>query len=145
MSTAATFFTEEEKKRIADAIGDAERMTSGEIRVHLENFCAGDPYKRALSIFEKIGLHQTKQRNGVLFYIAVRSHKLAILGDEGIHAVVPAGFWDNIIAQLQTAFGEGKAADGLCEALRQAGDQLKAHFPFQEGDVNEQPDHISHE
>lgn len=144
MSTAATFFTAEEKKKISDAISEAEKLTSGEIRVHVENFCSGDPYLRARTIFGKIGLHQTRQRNGVLFYIAVRSHKLAIVGDEGIHHNVPAGFWDHIIADLQTAFRENRAAEGLCKGIVEAGEQLRAHFPWQEGDENEQTNEISH-
>jgi len=145
MSNAANFFSEDEKQRISEAIAEAERMTSGEIRVHVENSCPGDPYERAVVIFEKLGMQATSKRNGVLLYVAVKSHDLAIIGDKGINEAVPENFWDDILAQLKEDFRAGRAAEGVCKALRKAGEQLKAHFPFEDGDVNEQPDALSHE
>ena len=96
MSTSRNFFTSEQKMAITDAIKQAELNTSGEIRVHIEDKCKGDVLDRASFIFEKLKMHKTQLRNGVLFYLAVKNKKFAILGDAGINAVVPDDFWNEI-------------------------------------------------
>ena len=88
-------------------------------------------------------MHKTAERNGVLFYIAVSDRKFAIIGDAGINAKVPPGFWDEISTLLQKNFREEKFTDGLSEGIILAGKQLKTHFPFSKDDVNELSDEIS--
>ncbi|WP_320168169.1 TPM domain-containing protein [Mangrovibacterium marinum] len=139
----ADFFSEAEKKQITGAIKTAELNTSGEIRVHVEGRCRGDVLDCAAYWFGKLKMHQTEARNGVLFYLAVSDRKFAILGDAGINAKVPEDFWDTIKEQMLIRFKEGRFADGLSEGILLAGEQLKAHFPYQSDDVNELPDEIS--
>ncbi len=139
----ADFLNSSEKSQITEAIKQAEKNTSGEVRVHLESHCKSDPLDRAVYIFEKIGMHKTKQRNGVLFYVAFADKKFAILGDVGINAVVPENFWDNIKEGLAHRFSKNDFAGGLSEAIQSAGKQLKKHFPYQTDDVNELSDDIS--
>lgn len=140
---ASKFLTPQEQRRIVAAIEEAERCTSGEIRVHIESRCSGNPVERAVYLFDHLKMHETAQRNGVLIYVAYQSHKLAIWGDEGIHGVVPGDFWDTIKDRLLQSFSKGAYTDGLVEAIRQAGHQLKTYFPYQSDDVNEQSDEIS--
>ena len=137
------FFTKEEKKQITDAISKAERNTSGEIRLHAEGHCTIDVLDRAAYVFGKLHMHETKDRNGVLFYLAVHDHKFAILGDAGINHVVPAHFWDEIKETMLGYFKKGKFADGLTKGILMAGEQLKAHFLYLKEDVNELSDEIS--
>ncbi len=137
------FFSTEEKKQITDAIGKAELNTSGEIRLHMEGHCKIDVLDRAAYIFEKLGMQETAQRNGVLFYLAVHDRKFAILGDAGINQVVPANFWDQIKETMLAFFKEGKFTEGLSKGILMAGEQLKANFPYQSDDVNELSDEIS--
>lgn len=137
------FFTKEEKKQITDAIAEAEKNTSGEIRLHAEGYCKIDVLDRAAYLFEKLDMHKTKERNGVLFYVAVHDHKFAILGDAGINKVVPADFWDQIKETMLGYFKDGKFADGLSTGILMAGEQLKANFQYQKDDVNELSDEIS--
>ena len=137
------FFSKEEKKQITDAIAEAELNTSGEIRLHMEGHCKIDVLDRAAYIFEKLKMHETAQRNGVLFYLAVHDHKFAILGDGGINQVVPANFWDEIKETMLGFFKEGKFTDGLSKGILMAGEQLKANFPYHHEDVNELSDEIS--
>jgi uncharacterized membrane protein len=137
------FFTEEEKKQITTAIGNAELNTSGEIRLHVERKCPEDVLDRAAYWFEQLAMHKTGQRNGVLFYLAVDDHKFAILGDAGINAKVPDNFWETIKALMVSKFEEGQFADGLSDGILMAGEQLKAHFPYQKDDINELSDEIS--
>lgn len=137
------FFSKDEKQQITDAIAKAEVNTSGEIRLHMEGHCNLDVLDRAAYVFEKLHMHKTDQRNGVLFYLAVHDHKFAILGDAGINMLVPANFWDEIKESMIGYFKEGKFADGLSTGILMAGEQLKAHFPFHKDDLNELTDEIS--
>ncbi|MCD4683097.1 MAG: TPM domain-containing protein [Bacteroidales bacterium] len=137
------FFSEQEKEDITIAIKNAELDTSGEIRVHVENTCKGDVKDQAAYLFDKLEMHKTEQRNGVLFYLAIKNRKFAILGDVGINKVVPEDFWDDIRDHMLNHFRENDFADGLVEGITMAGQQLKEHFPYQTDDVNELPDEIS--
>jgi len=137
------FITEADKKSIVDAIKEAELNTSGEIRVHIESSCKGDVLDRAAYLFKKLQMHKTEQRNGVLFYLAYKDHKFAILGDGGINQKVPDNFWDRIKEKMAEKFREGKFAEGLAEGIKESGEQLKTHFPYQSDDVNELSDEIS--
>lgn len=144
MVKAEDFFTKEEKDRIAQSIGDAERNTSGEIRVHLENNCDDDVMDCAAYIFGKFSMHKTKERNGVLFYLAIANRKFAILGDAGINAVTPESFWDEIKTAMLSYFTEEKFTEGLIVGINMAGEALKKYFPYNaETDVNELSDEIT--
>ncbi len=144
MANAKDFFSPEEKKKITDAIRQAEDKTSGEIRVHLEDRCpGGDPMARALKIFAKLGMHRTELRNGVLFYLAVKDRKFAILADEGINRTVEDGFWDQIKTVMEEKFKNGDFLGGLVTGIGMAGEKLKKAFPVSEDDINELSDEIS--
>lgn len=137
------FFSEAEQQEIVEAIKQAELNTSGEIRVHIEPSCDGDAYDRAKTVFESLGMHATELKNGVLFYIAYKSHKFAILGDKGIHEKVSQQFWDKEKELLLAHFKEDKYALGLCKAISDAGTKLKEHFPYADNDTNELSNDIS--
>ncbi|WP_303180550.1 TPM domain-containing protein [uncultured Butyricimonas sp.] len=136
-------FTKEQKEAMVAAIQKAEKDTSGEIRVHIENRSKIEVLDRAADVFAELKMHKTALRNGVLIYVALLDHKLAILGDAGINSKVPAGFWDSIKTNMVEKFKQGAITEGICEAVITAGEQLKAYFPYQEDDVNELPDDIS--
>jgi uncharacterized membrane protein len=115
---AQHLFTKEEQKAIIEAIKNAEKNTSGEIQVHIESHCKKETLDRAADIFAKLKMHETKDRNAVLFYLAYKDRKFAILGDAGINAVVPHNFWDNIKEDMEAAFKKGAFASGLCEGIK---------------------------
>lgn len=145
MSNAITILNRNEDHRVVEAIRQAELNTSGEIKVHIENRCKGDVEERSLFVFDKLKLNETKLRNGVLIYLAVKDHKFAILGDEGINNVVEDGFWNDVKDLMQAHFKEGRFAEGLEAGIQRCGEKLKAFFPYQSDDVNEIPDEISYE
>ena len=140
---ASKFFTSDQKQQIISAIKEAELNTSGEIRVHIENHCKREVLDRAAAIFASLKMHKTKLRNGVLFYLSIKDHKFAILGDGGINAVVPDDFWDNISDMMRRKFKENEFTAGLSSGIKMAGEQLKAHFPYHADDINELDDDIS--
>lgn len=137
-------FTADEQQRIVASIRQAEKATSGEIRVHVEAHCAeADPVQRAIDVFAHLGMHQTKDQNGVLFYLAHADRKFAVVGDKGIDAKVPADFWETTKNLLRSHFAKGAYADGLSQGIEQAGRQLKQYFPYASNDTNELADDIS--
>ena len=138
------FFTPQQEASIVEAIRLAEKSTSGEVRVHIEE---GDlrveVLRRAAEVFDALGMTATALHNGVLFYLDIRNHRLAIWGGQGIYEAVPHGFWDEEYRLIARAARRGKLAEGLCEAIEQVGEKLRTYFPYQTDDINELPDEIS--
>ena len=145
MPNARQILNNEEDRRVVEAIRQAELNTSGEIKVHIENHCRGNVEERSLFIFNRLKMNETQQRNGVLIYLAVKDHKFAILGDEGINKVVGDGFWTDVKDLMQACFKEGRFAEGLEQGIMRCGEKLKTYFPYQSDDINEIPDDISYE
>ncbi len=140
---ARNFFTPDDQLAIKRAIMDAEKNTSGEIRVHIENSFKGEVLDQAAFIFKNLKMHETEQRNGVLFYLAVSNRQFAIIGDAGINAKVPEGFWDRIKEIMTDKFRDNRFAEGLAEGIRLTGEKLVEYFPYQDNDLNELSDEIS--
>jgi uncharacterized membrane protein len=136
------FLAQLEQQRIVDAIGAAEKRTSGEIRVHIQPKARGEIREVAERTFERLGMTKTALRNGVLLFIASEEQRFVILGDRGIDENVPAGFWDAIAAQLTIRFKAGELTDGIVEAIQSAGEQLAQYFPRAADDVDELPNEL---
>lgn len=142
-SKVEEFLTSQEEAEVIEAIIAAEKNTSGEIRVHLEPHSKIDAFDRAAEVFDMLEMHNTKNRNGVLLYVAVEDRTFVILGDQGINDVVPADFWESTKDVIVAEFKQGKMKQGLVDGILMAGEQLKQHFPYQKGDINELPNEIS--
>ncbi len=136
-------FSASERRQIVDAIGRAEKMTSGEIRVHVEPRCKGAVLDRAADIFHKLGMQKTVLRNGVLIYLAWEDRKLAVIGDKGINEVVPTDFWDTTAEEMTALFRQQKYMAGVVHGIEQAGTKLTQYFPYYAGDKNELSNDIS--
>jgi len=138
------FLSAAEQTRIVSALQAAEKRTSGEIRVYLESHNPMvDPADRAVELFAHLNMHRTRQRNGVLIYVAVKDRELAIWGDEGIHQVVGASFWAEEVRQMILYFREGSLADGIIHCLNHVAHALADAFPYEPGtDTNELSDDI---
>lgn len=133
-----------DQTRIVDAIKAAERLTSGEIKVHVEGRCpAPDPMKRAQELFHKLGLTRTKERNGVLIYVATRDRRFTLLGDSGIHEEVGSEFWADAVQKMSIAFRRGAFGDGIVGAIQSVAARLQKRFPRQADDKNEIDNDIS--
>jgi uncharacterized membrane protein len=139
-------FSEEQKHAVQAAITEAELNTSGEIRVHIASTSDDkDPVKQAIQVFEKLGMHQTALRNGVLFFVSIKDRKFSIIGDKGINDVVDGNFWDSTRDVMITQFKAARFTEGLIEGILKAGEQLKTHFPIQQDDTNELSNEMSFE
>ena len=141
--SAEDFLTAEERKRVAQAIGEAELRSSGEIRVHLEDHIEDDVLDHAAFVFEELGMHKTAERSGVLIYVCAADRKVAVIGDKGINERVPANFWNDVLAVLQQHFAAGRRVEGLCEAVRMVGEKLIHFFPRRADDRDELSNEVS--
>lgn len=137
-------FSYQQEDDIKQSILNAELDTSGEIRVHIDTICEGDVKEKAREIFDVLNMQKTELRNGVLFYLAVKNRKFAIIRDIGIEEVVPDEFWQNVKQVLLNNFRKEKFVEGLCEAIAMTGDRLTMDFPHHMNEVNELPDEISY-
>jgi len=137
------FLTTIEEQEVVEAIRLAEKNTSGEIRVHIENTFEGDIEQRTLEVFSILKMHNTKQRNSVLIYVAVQNKAFAIYGDQGINHVVASDFWNHTETVIENHFKSGDFKQGLVDGVLHAGEQLKQHFPISDLDSNELTNQIS--
>ena len=143
MSKTEDFLSNAEEQEIVLAIVEAEKNTSGEIRVHIEEHTEKSPLERAQEVFFELKMDETQDRNGVLFYVCVSDKKFAILGDKGINEAVESDFWDCTKDIVIANFKEGNFKKGLVEGILRAGERLKKYFPFQSDDTNELSNEIS--
>ena len=144
MDPVKSFFSHQQTEAIVHAIHQAELDTSGEIRVHIEKRCKKENVvEHATHLFFQLKMHETNLRNGVLFYLAVKDKKFAIIGDEGINAKVTPDFWNNIKEHMLLKFKEKQFTEGLCDGIEMAGNQLKQHFPYTKNDLNELPNEVT--
>lgn len=142
---ASALFTIQEQQEIVSAIQEAELNTSGEIRIHIGSYCKEEPMEYAIKIFNLLEMYKTEQRNGVLIYIAIKSKKFAIIGDEGINNLIPSNFWESTKQIMSDYFAHGEFVEGIARAVAKVGEQLKQFFPYQSGDKNELSNDISFE
>lgn len=143
MTPAEAFLTENEEKQIVESIINAEKLTSAEIKVHLESNSETPPLIRAFEIFRTLNMHQTKYRNGVLIYICVQTHKFAFYADNGISNIVGDDFWESIKDKLIEHFQHHNYALGLCEAIEHLAIKISDYFPADNTDDNEISNEIS--
>jgi uncharacterized membrane protein len=143
MSKVESFLSTADEKAVVEAIGIAEKETSGEIRVHIEQSSTKVPFDRALEVFQELKMNETQLQNGVLIYLAIQTKSFVICGDKGINDVVKADFWDTTKDIMQAHFKNSDFKQGLIDGILRAGEQLKKYFPWQENDINELSNEIS--
>lgn len=138
------FFSEEEKQQIIEAVRNAERMTSGEVRVFVENRCSYmDAIDRAKEIFAELKMYETADRNAVLVYVALKDKQLAVFGDEGIHSKLGNAYWNTEVKKMIDNFNRENYAEGIKQVVEDIGEALTQLFPYNnDTDKNELPDDI---
>jgi uncharacterized membrane protein len=143
-SRTKSFFSSDENQRIIDAIREAEKRTSGEIRLYIESRCRFvDPLDRAAEVFWNLKMDQTKFRNSVLLYVAVKDHQFAIYADHGIHQKLGNAFWQKEVVGMAEHFKKNHYLDAILFVIRDIGTALETHFPYDAAtDKNELPDEI---
>lgn len=137
------FLSKLESDRIVKAIADAEKKSSGEIRVHVTRRKPDNVEERARRRFKLLGMTRTALRNGVLIYIAPNVRRFQVLGDSGIHEKLGDDFWKETAAVIEIHFRNGDYTEGIVRGIEKVAEVLAAHFPRSEADVNELPDEVT--
>jgi len=144
MSAVENFLTDLEEDQVIEAIRKAEKNTSGEIRIHLENSCNSQHIEsRTKEVFHYLKMDNTKLQNGVLIYVAVNNKQFCIYGDDGINSMVSEDFWNSTRDIIQNQFALENFKQGLIDGVLKAGQELEKHFPWQHFDTDELPNEIS--
>lgn len=141
--TKNKFLSKEEEQLVVHAIKLAEYQTGGEIRLHIETTCKGNVLDRAAWHFNSLKMNKTALRNGVLIYLSTDDRKFAIIGDAGINAVVPVGFWNDVKELMIGHFSKGDIVGGFILGIGKVGEKLKEFFPYKQDDTNELSNEIS--
>lgn len=141
----AGFFSKLDSDRIVGAVGEAEGRSSGEVRVHVTRRRPEDLEAAARRRFELLGMTNTAERNGVLFYIAPSLRRFQILGDVGIHERLGPDFWKEVAAEMEDHFRREDYTEGIVRGVARVGDVLAKHFPRSAHDRDELPNVIDEE
>lgn len=137
------FLSKLDHDRIVQAIRDAETKTSAEIRVYIQRgHLSGDPLASAQKRFQKLGMHKTGERNGVLVFVAPRAHKFAVVGDQAIHEKCGETYWQSVVESMRDHFKNERFSDAIIDGIRDVGRVLAEHFPKRSTSSNELPEGI---
>ena len=137
------FFSKEEQREIKQTISEAEKKTSAEIVVRLERNCPGDPLVHCRDLLETLGITQAKSRSGVIIFISLEDHKVAVFGDIAVHRIFGDEHWQQLCSTIVNGFKEGKPCEAVCDAIIRIGNQLSGPLPHSVDDVNELADDLS--
>jgi len=141
------YLTETDLDLIAARIGEAERTTSGEIRMSIRHRRHWNErnlplHELAIKEFHRLQMHRTKDRTGVLILLLFHERKFHIVADEGIQQKVDEGTWDSIAETMSAHFRQGNFRDGICDAVGSVGAILTTHFPGKADDRDELPNNV---
>ena len=139
---AREFIKQLKHQEIVTAIRAAETKTSGEIRVFISRKPIADPVSAAQAHFVELGMEKTRDRNGVLIFVAPRAHQFAVIGDSGVHARCGEKFWTELAQEMSGHFRRSHFTAGIVHGVRRAGELLAQHFPRRPGDANQLPDEV---
>jgi uncharacterized membrane protein len=142
---AREFINSLQHDEIVKAIGQAEEKTNGEIRLFISRKEPQDAVAAAQKAFFHLGMNKTKDKNGVLIFVAPRVRKFAIIGDQAVHARCGDEFWTEVSQEISTHFRKGDFSEGILHGIKRAGKLLAEHFPRHPGDKNQLPDDIAHD
>jgi uncharacterized membrane protein len=140
---AEDYFAPHEKQVIVAAIKQAEKQTSGEIRVFIESKCLYvNAIDRAKELFDELDMYKTANKNAVIVYVALKHRQLAIFADDGIYEKTGKKFWQHQLQLMLQHFGQEDFVEGIAGIVKEIGNALQTHFPYQKNDVNELLDDI---
>lgn len=139
---ARDFLKQLHHERIVQAIREAEKKTSGEIRVFITRQPVEDPVPAAQNHFVSMGMDKTRDRNAVLIFVSPRAHTFAVIGDAAVHARCGQEFWTEMAHEMSGHFRSGEFTTGMVHGVLKAGELLASHFPRQTGDTNQLSDDV---
>jgi uncharacterized membrane protein len=143
--TAGKFLKQLHHDEIVAAIREAEKRTSGEVRVFISRKLVANPVEAAQAHFVQLRMEKTRDRNGVLIFVAPRARRFAVVGDAGVHERCGEGFWKELADEMSGHFAKSEFTSGIVHGVKKAGELLARHFPHRPDDANELPDDVAHD
>lgn len=136
------FFSDDDFLRISNKIKEAEKITSGEIRISLREHLKWSEKKKdirklAEEEFVKLNMHNTRDKTGILLFVVLGERKFYILADEGINSKVEQNTWDDVRNEIQSNFLSGNYTNGILIGIEKVGNILNKFFPIKSDDTNE--------
>lgn len=98
--------------------------------------------EKALISFVEQGLHETRDKTGILILISLFERRVQVLADSGINAKVPEQTWDDVVERIVRGLKSDNPCNAVCNAVSHCGQLLAQHFPRREDDENELPNLI---
>lgn len=121
---------------LARALPHAKRLFISEARA------TATAEEQAFIEYQRHGLASTEAATGVLLFVSLFERRVVVLADSAIAERVDPGVWAEIDDIVLDGVTRGALADGLVVAIERSGDLLAEHFPWNDGDRNELPDHL---
>lgn len=98
--------------------------------------------EKALVSFLEQGLHETRDRTGILILISLFERRVQVLADSGINQKVPENTWDELVEIIVAGLKTGQACTAVCQAIERCGVLLEENFPVRKDDTDELPNLI---
>ncbi len=100
-------------------------------------------FTKAKDVFLNMELFKTSDRTGILIYISLLEHKVIVLGDKGINAVIDPEEWDTMVNNVVKGIKEKNPFKGIMNAINDCERVLLKHgFVVKPNDINELPNHL---
>lgn len=87
--------------------------------------------------FYQNGVYRTREGTGVLIYVSVFERRVWVLGDRGINARIPEGYWKGVADTIVQGVREGRPAESICRAVARVAEVLAEKLPVKPGDTDE--------
>lgn len=82
---------------------------------------------RASAAFLEQEVFKTRERTGILIFVALFERRVAVLGDSGINAKVEQGDWDAVVAEIVAGIRAGRPGAALARGIEMCGSLLERH------------------
>lgn len=96
----------------------------------------------ARALFQKGGIHHTKEKIGVLILFSLFEKKHFIVADRKIKNLIPLQEWEKIDKNFEKVFTSKKPSQVLLEELLKTKEIFSKFLPPVENDINELPDDL---
>jgi uncharacterized membrane protein YgcG len=142
-------FDAETRQAIEQAITETEKSHRGELRFAVEadlgiwSLLGGETAEeRSLDMFANLGVWDTEDNSGILIYVLLADHHVAIVADRGYRDHVTHEQWRGICARMEAAFRGGDFRRGAIEGVLGAARYAAEFFPLDGENPNELPNEM---
>ena len=99
--------------------------------------------QRAEAAFLEEEVFATRDRTGILIFVALFERRVVVMGDAGINQAVPAGSWEHVVADLVAGIRARRPGEALEAAIAECGRLLTEHkVEIRPDDTDELPNEL---